>query len=153
MKLSEYTSSNLILTALDVADKTRAIETLVDIVASQGGVADRGALLRSILEREQQRTTGIGRGFAVPHAKCTAVPRLVVAFGRPIKPIDFAAIDGKPVQLIALLASPLSETSNHIQALAKLSRLVTNEKTLSALLAAPDAAAFYSIISETDKNM
>ncbi|MCG8406547.1 MAG: PTS sugar transporter subunit IIA [Phycisphaerales bacterium] len=150
MKLTDYLPQNLIKIPLQVSDKTQAITVLVDLLAEQGLTSKRDQLLQAVLERESQRTTGIGRGFAIPHAKCDAVGKLMIACGRPEEPIDFAAIDDQPVRLIALLVSPTNETSTHIQALAKLSRLVTNDKLLSSLLEAKDASEFHALISEND---
>lgn len=76
--------------------------------------------------------------------------QLVIALGRCSEPIDFAAIDGQPVTLIALLASPIHATTTHIQALAKLSRLVTNGAILNQLLAAPSAEDLYRVVTEND---
>lgn len=150
MKLTDHLSVPLVKVPLDAADKTAAIVELVDIVAEQDLVNDRDQLLEAVLEREAQRTTGIGRGFAIPHAKCDAVDNLVIAFGRAAVPIDFAAVDGQPVTLIALLASPTNATSTHIQALAKLGRLVTNANVLDSMLSAPTAQDFYDIIIKND---
>jgi len=149
MKLTDHLPKELIKVPLDAVDKTQAITHLVDLLAEEGFTDKRDLLLEAVLEREAQRTTGIGRGFAIPHAKCDAVKKLVIAFGRPTKPIDFAAIDGQPVGLIALLVSPTTETSTHIKALATLSRLVTNDKILTGLLNAEHADAFYDIIVES----
>ena len=146
MKLTDYLPSNLIKVPLEAANKSEAITLLVDLLVEQGVTDQRDLLLKAVLEREEQRTTGIGRGFAIPHAKCDAVEELVVAFGRPVNPIDFAAIDGQPVGLIALLVSPTNETSTHIQALATLSRLVTKDSVLNGLLKAEGPEEFYRII-------
>ncbi len=149
MKLTDHLPKELVKIPLDAADKTQAITHLVDLLAEQGLTNERDLILEAVLEREAQRTTGIGRGFAIPHAKCDAVKKLVIAFGRPTEPIDFAAIDGQPVGLIALLVSPTTETSTHIKALTTLSRLVTHAKILTGLLNAEHTDAFYDIIVES----
>jgi mannitol/fructose-specific phosphotransferase system IIA component (Ntr-type) len=150
MKLTDYLSRPLVKVPLDAKDKTQAITELVDIVAEQNLTDARDLLLEAVIEREAQRTTGIGRGFAIPHAKCDAVDRLVIAFGRAAEPIDFSAVDGQPVTLIALLASPTNATSPHIQALARLGRLVTNAAVLDGLLSAKTADEFYNVIAKAD---
>lgn len=147
MKLIEFLSPSLVRVPLGSDDKISSITEMVDLLAAQNMTQSRDGLLAAVLEREAQRTTGIGRGFAIPHAKSDAVSRMVIALGRTVKPIEFAAIDGRPVQLIALLASPTNATSLHIQALAKLSRLVTNATVLEKLLAAPTAQALYDLIA------
>ncbi len=150
MKLTEFLPLQLVRVPLVARDKTQAITELVDLLAEHGRTAARDQLLDSILESEAQLTTGIGRGFAIPHAKCDAVERLAIAFGRAAEPIDFEAIDGKPVSLIALLASPTNATSLHVEALATLSRMVKNEAALDALLSAQTAEEFYKVIVDNE---
>jgi mannitol/fructose-specific phosphotransferase system IIA component (Ntr-type) len=152
MKLTDHLPPQLVKVPLLAKDKTAAITELVDLMISHGVSDDREQLLAAVLERESQRTTGIGRGFAIPHAKTDAVGRLVIALGRPAAPLDFGAIDGQPVRLIALLASPTKATSIHIQALAKLSRLVTNAAVMESLLSAASADRLHQIIADNDVN-
>jgi len=151
MKLTDHLPRELVKVPLPAADKTEAITHLVDLLAEHGYTDKRDEVLRDVLDREAQRTTGIGRGFAIPHAKCDSVDKLTIAFGRPSQPIDFGAIDGKPVSLIALLVSPTNETSTHIEALAKLSHLVSNGQVLDDLLSAQDADAAYNIITNSEQ--
>ena len=133
-----------------IATKAQAIAKMVDVIVEQGMARSRDELLSAVMEREGQRTTGIGRGFAIPHAKSDTVNKLVLAFGRLAEPIDFASIDGQPVSLLAMLISPTSATTLHIQALARLSRMVTNEAILDALLSAQSADAFFKVIADHD---
>ncbi|HUN79916.1 MAG TPA: PTS sugar transporter subunit IIA [Phycisphaerae bacterium] len=150
MKLTEHLTPSLVKVPLNASDKVQAITELVDLMVANGVSRDREPLLAAVLERESQRTTGIGRGFAIPHAKTDSVHQLVIAFGRTAKPLDFGAIDGAPVQLIALLASPSKDTSKHIQALARLSRLAITPAIRDGLLAAKTADAAYQIIAAND---
>ncbi len=150
MKLTDHLTPALVKMPLAATEKSGAITELVNLVAAQG-LADTGEMLLSaVLRREAQRTTGIGRGFAIPHAKCDAVSRLVIAFGRTVRPIDFGAFDGQPVSLIALLASPTYATSEHIQALARLSRLVTQSPVMDGLMNARSAEEAFRIIAENE---
>ncbi|MFQ5500929.1 MAG: PTS sugar transporter subunit IIA [Phycisphaerae bacterium] len=150
MKLTNHLPRKLIKVPLEAADKTEAITALVDHLVESGTTEKRDLLLQAVLDREAQRSTGIGHGFAIPHAKCDAVKELVIVFGRPVKPIDFAAVDNLPINLIALLVSPTNATSTHIQALATLSRMVKNEKVLNGLIEAENADEFYRIIVDNE---
>ncbi|GJQ25387.1 MAG: hypothetical protein HBSAPP02_04190 [Phycisphaerae bacterium] len=150
MKLTDHLTPTLIKVPLAATDKKSAIAEMVDLLVQGGVTESRDTLLTAVMERENQRTTGIGLGFAIPHAKTDAVKTLVIALGRTAQPIDFAAIDGKPVNLIALLVSPSNATSQHIQALARLSRMVTSASLLQKLLDAPDARALYDLIAASD---
>lgn len=146
MKLSDYLDPLLVKVPLVSRAKLDAITELVDLIAAHGGTSDRARLLDAVLARERQRTTAIGRGLAVPHAKSDCCGRLVVALGRTAEPIDFDAIDRKPVQFVVLLASPLSMAPLQIQILAKVSRLVLSDDTFSKILAAPTAAELVAVI-------
>jgi len=146
MMLAEIFPVELAQVPLASTDKYAAIEELVELVSQHGFTNRRDALLGAILERELQRSTGIGRGFAVPHAKTDAVNSLVVAMGRTSAPIDFASFDDKPVSVIALVASPVAETRSHIQVLSALSRLAMNEKAFVGMVEAPDAASLHRVV-------
>ncbi len=133
MRLSDILKINDIKVPLTAPDKKGAIGELVQVLADAGELKDAKVLLASVLEREATRTTGIGNGLAIPHGKCGGVDHLVVAIGKPEKPIEFDAIDGRPVNLIVLLASPPDQTGPHIQALARISRLMTVEAFRAAM--------------------
>jgi len=150
MKLIEHMSAAMIKAPLDATDKTGAITELVNLIAASDSRINRDKLLTAVLERESQRSTGIGKGFAIPHAKTDAVGQLLIALGRCASPIEFQAVDGRPVDLIALLASPVQATSLHIHALAKLTRLVNNPQTIDRLKSAESAEALYQVIVDSD---
>jgi len=128
MKLLDFLSVNCIKVPLAATAKQAAIEELVDLLSASGKVKSGSTLKEAVWTREQTRTTGIGHGLAIPHGKCAGVESLAIAMGKPAIPMDFAAIDNKPVRLIILLASPPDKTSDHIQALAHISRLMTMEE-------------------------
>lgn len=128
MKLLDYLSPSCIKVPLEATNKQAAIEELVDLLAKAGRVQSGPVLNEAVWKREMIRTTGIGGGLAIPHGKCTGVDSLAIAMGKPASPMDFASIDGKPVRLIILLASPPDKTSDHIQALASISKLMSMEE-------------------------
>lgn len=145
MELAEYLPLQLVKVPLGAPDKSAAIAELVDLIAALGLTKRRDQLLAAVMEREAQKTTGIGRGFAVPHAKTDAIDNLTIAIGKVSEPIEFDAIDGKPVSLIALIASPTSETRLHMQALARLSRLIMNQECYDKMLAAKSAEDLHTL--------
>lgn len=151
MNIVEILSRKAIKVPLESKEKKSAIEELVDVLAAQSLVTDAPALKKVILERESQRTTGIGEGLAIPHGKSPASKNLVVAMGLPAEPIDFGAIDNKPVRLIVLLASPPEKTSDHIQALGKISRLMADPKFRLKAYTAPSAEALYELFAMGEK--
>ena len=111
---------------LKATTRQDAIYELVDMLAAQGDIGDAAVLRESVWERERQRSTGIGEGLAIPHGKTPAAHGLCLAVGRLAQPIEYDSIDRKPVRLVVLLVSPPERTSEHIQALGRISRLMTN---------------------------
>ncbi|MBL0926064.1 MAG: PTS sugar transporter subunit IIA [Phycisphaerales bacterium] len=147
MTLMDILSPACIKAPLTASDKKGVIEELVDVLAAAGKVKDAALLKASVWSRETTRTTGIGHGLAIPHGKCDGVSSLAMAIGKPAKPIDFASIDGKPVRMIVLLASPPDKTSDHIQALARISRIMTVEDFRNRIYDAPGPQEIYNLLA------
>ncbi len=148
MKLTDILAPTCIRVPLKSTDKTGAITELVDLLAEAGKISDRDAVLRAVLDREATRSTAIGYGLAVPHGKSSGCPKLAIALGMATKPIDFEGKDGQAATFVVLLASPLEQTGPHIQALARISRLMLVEQFRSALSEAPTAEAAFEIIKK-----
>jgi mannitol/fructose-specific phosphotransferase system IIA component (Ntr-type) len=153
MRLTEILKPQNIKVPLQAKVKADAIKELVDLLAANGEVFDPKKVLDAVLERESTRTTGIGNGLAIPHGKCTGTDHLVMAIGRPAAPIDFQAIDGRPVNLLWLLSSPPDKTGPHIHALARISRLMTIEKFRQALSTAENAQQIYDTIVQQENQL
>ena len=153
MRLTDILKPQNIKIPLQATVKTDAIRELVDLLTANGEVADSKKVLDSVLDREATRTTGIGNGLAIPHGKCNGTDHLVMAIGRPATPVDFQAIDGRPVSLIWLLSSPPDKTGPHIHALARISRLMTIDKFRAALTAAQTAEEVYSAIMKQEESL
>ena len=146
MRLTEILKPENIKVPLAATNKHDAIAELVDLLAANGQVTDPAKVLASVLEREQTRTTGIGNGLAIPHGKCAGTADLVMAIGKPAAPIDFQAVDQRPVSVIWMLTSPPDKTGPHIHALARISRLMTIDKFQQALRAAKTSQEVYDAI-------
>jgi fructose-specific phosphotransferase system IIA component len=151
MNLLDILSPASIKAPLAASDKKGVIDELVDVLAAAGKVADPKALKDAVWTREQTRTTGIGHGLAIPHGKCTGMTGLAMAIGKPAKPMDFEAIDGHPVKLVVLLASPPDKTSDHIQALARISRLMTMDEFREKIYAADSAQQIFDLLKSQEK--
>lgn len=146
MNLVDLLSVGCIKVPLAASDRKSAIEELVDVLAGQKRIQNAQLLKDAVWARETTRTTGIGHGLAIPHGKCEGIPTLAMAIGKPASPIDFQSIDSKPVRLVILLASPLDRTSDHIQALAKVSRLMTVEAFRSKVYEAGSSQDIYDLL-------
>jgi mannitol/fructose-specific phosphotransferase system IIA component (Ntr-type) len=146
MKLSEILPLSAIKAPLLAGDKTAVITELVDLLDASHELSDRNEVLKVVLEREATRSTGIGYGLAVPHGKTRAAHRLVMAIGKPPQPIDFESADRQPVGIVVLLVSPPDKTGPHIQALAKISRLMLQEDFRRAIDAATTPEEIRAVI-------
>jgi fructose-specific phosphotransferase system IIA component len=146
MNLLDILTPNSIKAPLVGTDKKSVIDELVDLLAVAKKVGDAAGLKEAVWTREQTRTTGIGHGLAIPHGKSAGMTSLAMAIGKPSHPMDFQAIDGQPVRLIVLLASPPDRTSDHIQALARISRLMTMDDFRNRIYAASTAPEIYELL-------
>jgi mannitol/fructose-specific phosphotransferase system IIA component (Ntr-type) len=153
MRLTEILKPQDIKVPLVATQKTDAIAELVDLMATNGQIKDAKSVLASVLEREATRTTGIGNGLAIPHGKCAGTEQLVMAIGKPATPIDFQAIDGRPVTIIWLLTSPPDKTGPHIQALARISRLMTIDKFRLAINNAQTPQEIFELIEKQEATL
>ena len=153
MRLTDILKPENIKVPLASTTKTDAIGELVTLLAQNKAITDPKKVLDSVLDREATRTTGIGNGLAIPHGKCTGTADLVMAIGKAGTPIDFQAIDGRPVTLIWLLTSPPDKTGPHIHALARISRLMTIDKFRQALNTAQTGQDVYDIIVKQESTL
>jgi mannitol/fructose-specific phosphotransferase system IIA component (Ntr-type) len=137
---------------LHAPDKIGIITELIDVLAGSGALRNRDAALEALLARESKGTTGIGYGLAIPHAKSDGSDRLLIAAGKPAAPIDFQSLDGRPVTFVVLLISPPDQPGPHIQALAKISRLMNIEDFRTAVDKAASAEALHEAIVAFEAN-
>jgi fructose-specific phosphotransferase system IIA component len=153
MRLSDILKPINIKVPLAAATKTQAISELVGLLEQNQQINDAKKVLEAVLDREATRTTGIGNGLAIPHGKCNGTADLVMAVGKAATPIDFQSIDGRPVSLIWLLASPNEKTGAHIHALARISRLMTIDKFRQSLANAGSSQEVFDAIVKQENEM
>jgi len=150
MILTQILQPACIKVPLEGKDKNSVITELVDVLDANGLLLDRNPALEAVLVREQTKSTGIGSGIAIPHGKCKAVKELVMAIGIAHEPIDFESVDGKPVTIVILLVSPTDQTGPHIQALARISRLMLDEQFRQSLEKASSAEEVYELLNNKE---
>ncbi|WP_031409318.1 PTS fructose transporter subunit IIABC [Geobacillus vulcani] len=124
MNMTDLLTKETIILQLQAKTKSEVIDELAAKLAEAGAVSDVEAFKQAIWAREQQSTTGVGEGIAIPHAKTAAVKRPAVAFGRSVAGIDYESLDGKPSHLFFMIAAPEGGEETHLQALARLSSLL-----------------------------
>ena len=152
MILTQILQPACVKVPLEGKDKESVITELVELLADEGLLLDKDVVLEAVLVREKMRSTGIGSSIAIPHGKCKGVKELVMAIGIAHEPVDFASVDGKPVKIIMLLASPSNQTGPHIQALASISRLLLDEQFKESLEKAADAGEVYELLNNKENN-
>jgi mannitol/fructose-specific phosphotransferase system IIA component (Ntr-type) len=153
MKLSDIIVTGAIIADLDAATRDQAIERLVQALAEAGAIAKRSVkdAVAAVLKRENQATTGIGRGISLPHAKIKSLKKVVGAIGRSTKGIDFNALDSKPVYTVILLLSNPDDPDEHLQAMETIFKHVQRDIFRRFLRQSETAKAIAELIQEADE--
>jgi PTS system nitrogen regulatory IIA component len=142
MKIEDFLARENALIDLKAGDKARALADLSARAAAALGLSSE-AITQEILKREALGSTGVGGGVAIPHARLRDLRAPLGVVARLKRPIEFDAIDQKPVDLIFVLLTPPSEQGDHLNALAAIARKLRDPERLKLLRAAPDNDAFY----------
>ena len=142
MELADFLNPDGVIPGLRPSDKTQLLRELARRAGPAVGL-EAQIILDALLAREGLGTTGVGHGIAVPHARIDGVGRLLGLFARLEKPIDFAAIDEQPVDLVFLLLIPSGAGSEHLAALAAVSRRLRDKDTLRQLRAQKDPGRLF----------
>jgi len=138
MNLKKVLTQDSVLLSLNANTKLGVIEELINFLADSGKISDRDAALKAVLDREAKMSTGMQHGIAIPHGKTDSVDELIVAIALKPEGVDFYAMDEKPKPstIFVLTLSPINRTGPHIQFLAEISKLLSQEKLRDALLSA-----------------
>lgn len=151
MKILDFLCREAITADLTSQTKKEVLNELVELLAKAKKVKNVSEVVKTLTEREQLGSTGIGQGVAIPHGKTDSVSEIVAAFGISKKGIEFDALDGEPVYLVFLLLAPLDAAGTHLKALAKISRLLKDRFFRQALREAQSPEEVIKIIEEEDK--
>lgn len=150
MKITELLDVKSIALNVELASKEATIDYLVDLMAKSGKISDKKIYKEGVLAREQLTTTGIGEGIAIPHAQNKAVKKAGLAAITIKNGVDYDSLDNKPVYLCFMIAAPEDGGNIHLQALAKLSALLMNEKFRTKLINASSNQEFLEIIDQEE---
>ena len=132
------------------ADKAEALKLAVDLMTKSGKITDKEAYEKAVFAREEEGSTGIGEGIAIPHGKCDAVAKPGLAAITIPTGVEFDALDGAPVDLIFLIAAPNTEDNIHVDVLSKLSMMLMDESFAANLKKAKTPEEFLKIVDEAD---
>lgn len=148
MKIADLLAKESIDLQAKVGSKGEALEHLVALMAKSGKLADEAEYKRCVLAREEEGSTGIGEGIAIPHAKTNAVKAPGLAAMIVAEGVDFASLDDQPAKLFFLIAAPDTEDNVHLDVLSRLSTLLMDEDFTNALYAAKSSQEFLDIIDK-----
>ncbi|MCM3240223.1 fructose-specific PTS transporter subunit EIIC [Heyndrickxia oleronia] len=151
MKIIELLTKDTINLSINSTEKMDAIEELVSVLDSANKLNDRAEFKKAILKREEQSTTGIGEGIAIPHAKTKAVKQAAIAFGRSSNGVNYDSLDGQPSHLFFMIAAPEGANNTHLEALSRLSTILLKQEVRQLLLEANSEDDVLNIINRYDQ--
>ncbi len=151
MEINDLLPPDGVTADLKVTSKKQALQDLAKRAAEVSGLQER-AVFDVLMERERLGTTGVGNGIAIPHGKLPNLDRLYGFFARLGQPIDFQAIDERPVDLIFVLLAPESAGADHLKALARISRLLRDQGVCDKLRGTDNAEALFAILTESEED-
>ena len=151
MRITDLLDARSILLNASPKSKNEALDQIVDLMVKSEKINDKEAYRKQVYAREEESTTGIGEGIAIPHGKCDAVTKPGLAAMVVKDGVDFNSLDGEPVTLMFLIAAPNTEDNIHLDVLSKLSVLLMNEEFTESLRNAKTVEEFMNIINDADE--
>jgi len=152
MTLTELLARDCVAVDLKVTSKKQLVQEMADLMVNCGcmGTADVNTrdIVNAAMERERLGSTGVGSGVALPHARIDGLSEVKVAVARLETAIEFESIDDRPVDIAVLLLAPPEAGSDHLRALAQISRRLRNEDVRGRIRRAPDAESLYVIFTD-----
>ena len=152
MKITSILTEDLIKVNIPGDTKDDIINYIIDLAQNSNKIKDLDKVRHAIFDREKIMSTGVGKGFAIPHGKTDAVSDIVAAFGITEKPIDYQSLDHEPVRLVFLLVGKDSLVGAHIKLLSRISRLMNKEELRVKLLEAKTSAEILQLLKEEEMN-
>jgi mannitol/fructose-specific phosphotransferase system IIA component (Ntr-type) len=154
MKFTDFVCFEAIIPELEAKDRDGVIREIVNALDKAGRLGKNNAdkIIRAVIKRENEASTGMGKGIAVPHVKHKLVKEVVAAVGQSSKGLDFSALDKQPVYSVILLVSPEDDPEKHLQAMEKIFRHLQQEKFRKFLRQSQTAAQIEDLLREADTN-
>jgi fructose-specific phosphotransferase system IIA component len=152
MKVHELLNIKYVLTEFKSEKKNDVINELVDLLKGDERIVDLEEVRKCVFEREEKMSTGVGKGFAIPHGKTNSVNDILAAFGKSEAPIEYNSLDGEPVHLIFLLIGKENLVAKHIKLLSRISRLMNNEEFRKKLINADSKESILKIFEEEEQS-
>jgi len=153
MKLVNYLKPEYIAVGMTAASKEELLTKMVDLATKNPHVLDKDKVRTAILDRERIMSTGVGKGFAIPHGKTDAVNDIVLAFATTAEPVDYAAMDNEPVNLVLLLVSRDSDVGSRLKLLSRASKVMNSDSARKSLIDAKTPAEILSIFMAEEERI
>ena len=153
MKLITYLRPEYIEIGIIARSKDELIERMVEIASKNPNVLDKEKVRTAIVERERIMSTGVGKGFAIPHGKTDAVSDIVLAFGVTAEPVDYASMDNEPVRLVLLLVSRDNDVGLRLKLLSRASKVMNSDTARKALLEAKTPEEVLAIFNTEEERI
>jgi PTS system nitrogen regulatory IIA component len=153
MRILDIVPPGAVVDGLRSETKEGVLRELSEAVCRLVPALSPDRLTSILMDREALGSTGIGEGVAIPHGKVAGIDRLVAAFGRSAEGVQFASLDGKPARLFFLVVAPENSAGMHLKALARISRLLKDERFRRRLLAAEGAEGLVRVLREEDERV
>ncbi len=150
MKITDLLAKESIKLNATVKDKEEVLNTMVDLMDKSGKISDKKLYLDAVKAREEEGTTGVGNGIAIPHGRCSGVKKAGLAAMSVKGGVEYNALDGKPVDLVFLIAAPEDSGNVHLEILSKLATMLMDDEFVSKLKNAMTVEAFLDIIDKTE---
>ncbi len=152
MKVLDLLDKDRVIADLKGETKEDVINELVNVFKDDPRVIDLEKVRDAIMEREKIMSTGVGKGFAIPHGKTNAVNDILAAFGKTNNPIEYDSLDGHPVYLVFLLVGKDNLVSKHIKLLSRISRMMNKDDFREKLIAAKTSEEILEIFKKEEEN-
>ena len=152
MEIDDLLAAENVLANFRASSKKQTLQTLARQLADCIGQNPKD-VFNGILERERLGSTGVGKGVAIPHARVKGLDKIVGLFARLSTPIDFDSVDDRPVDLIFMLLAPEDAGADHLKALAKISRLLRDDKMCDKLRATHEDQALFAMLAHPSSNV
>lgn len=152
MKVLDLLNKNCIVADLQGQTKEDVINELINLFKDDARVIELEKVRDAVLEREKIMSTGVGKGFAIPHGKTNAVTDILAAFGKTTRPIEYDSLDGHPVYLVFLLVGKDNLVSKHIKLLSRISRMMNKDEFREKLIAAKTSDEILEIFKKEEEN-
>ncbi len=153
MKILDILDKRSILPEITSRTKEGVLRELVQSLAQAEKQINEDRMIEILLERESLGSTGIGEGVAIPHGKSKEVTKILAAFGRSLRGMDFQSLDGKPTHLFFLLIAPENSAGIHLKALAQVSRLMKDQTFRKRLMEARSGEEIQAVFSEGEEKI